>query len=68
MDIRVGGGVATTRQYLKAGLIDEMHVAVSPVLLGSGEPLFESIDLLALGYRIKERVLTESAMHLVFGR
>jgi len=67
-DVRIGGGAATIRQYLKAGLIDEMHLAVSPIVLGRGTPLFEGIDLTALGYRVKERTLTEAAMHLVLGR
>lgn len=61
-------GPATIRQYLRAGLLDELHVAVSPILLGRGEPLFEGIDLPALGYRVKEQVPTTSAMHLVIGR
>ena len=64
-DVRIGGGAATIRQYLKAGLIDEMHLAISPILLGQGEPLFEGIDLPALGYRVKEHVSTEAAVHLV---
>ena len=64
-DVRIGGGAATIRQYLKAGLIDEMHLAISPILLGQGEPLFEDIDLPALGYRVKEHVSTEAAVHLV---
>ncbi len=66
-DVRIGGGAATIRQYLKAGLIDEMHIAISPILLGQGEPLWEGIDLAALGYRVKERVISQ-AMHLVVGR
>ena len=64
-DIRVGGGAATIRQYLSAGLIDEMHVAISPVLLGSGEHLFNGIDLLKLGYRCVEHAQTPEAMHVV---
>jgi dihydrofolate reductase len=64
-DIRIGGGASTIRQYLKAGLIDEMHLAVSPILLGRGEPHFQGIDLVALGYRVRERVGTEAAMHLI---
>ena len=64
-DVRIGGGAATIRQYLKAGLIDEMHLAISPILLGQSEPLFEGIDLPALGYRVKEHVSTEAAVHLV---
>ncbi|HEX7085757.1 MAG TPA: dihydrofolate reductase family protein [Vicinamibacterales bacterium] len=67
-DIRIGGGVSTIRQYLQARLIDEMHVAISPVLLGRGESLFEGLDLRALGYDVRERVFTEAAMHLVIGR
>jgi dihydrofolate reductase len=67
-DVRIGGGAATIRQYLKAGLIDEMHLAMSPVLLGQGEPLFAGIDLTALGYSVKEHVATEAAMHLVVQR
>jgi dihydrofolate reductase len=64
-DVRVGGGAATIRQYLQAGLIDEMHVAVSPILLGSGENLFAGLDLLKLGYRVSEHVPTEKATHIV---
>jgi len=67
-DIRVGGGAATIRQYLQAGLIDEMHVAVSPVLLGSGEPLFAGLDLPRLGYRQTEYVPTEKATHYVLSK
>jgi len=67
-DVRIGGGAATIRQYLQAGLVDEMHFAMSPILLGHGEPLFEGIDLLALGYSVKEQVSTGAAMHLVVGR
>jgi dihydrofolate reductase len=64
-DIRLGGGVATIRQYLQAGLIDEMHVAISPVLLGSGEHLLEGLDLPKLGYRVARHVPTAVATHLV---
>ncbi|MCB8959933.1 MAG: dihydrofolate reductase family protein [Ardenticatenales bacterium] len=64
-DIRLGGGVATIRQYLQAGLIDELHLAVSPVLLGRGEALLAGLDLLALGYQITEHVPTEKATHFV---
>ena len=67
-DVRIGGGAATIRQYLRAGLIDEMHLAISPLLLGAGEPLFDGLDLTALGYAVKERVLTDAAMHLVVAR
>ena len=67
-DVRIGGGAATIRQYLQAGLVDEMHLAMSPVLLGQGEPLFEGIDLPALGYSVKEQVSTGAATHLVVVR
>jgi dihydrofolate reductase len=67
-DVRVGGGAATIRQYLRARLIDEMHVAIAPVLLGSGEALFAGIDLPALGYRVGEHVTTPKATHVVFTR
>jgi dihydrofolate reductase len=64
-DVRVGGGVATIRQYLQARLIDEMHLAVRPVLLGRGEKLFEGIDLAALGYHVAKHVQGERAMHVI---
>lgn len=64
-DVRIGGGVSTVRQYLRAGLIDEMHVAIAPVFLGSGEHLFADIDVLALGYAITEHVTSEAATHVV---
>jgi dihydrofolate reductase len=67
-DVRVGGGAATIRQYLAAGLIDEMHVAISPVLLGGGEPLFPGLDLPALGYAVSEHVPGEAATHVVISR
>jgi dihydrofolate reductase len=67
-DVRIGGGVATIRQYLGAGLIDEMHLAVSPVLLGGGENLMAGLDLPALGYRCAEHVGTERATHIVIRR
>jgi dihydrofolate reductase len=67
-DIRVGGGTATIRQYLQAGLVDEMHFAVSPVLLGTGEHLFAGIDLPKLGYRRSEHLTTPNAMHVVLTR
>jgi dihydrofolate reductase len=67
-DIRVGGGVATIREYLNAGLIDEMHLAISPVLLGSGEHLLGGIDLTRLGFECTEHVPTASATHVVLTR
>jgi dihydrofolate reductase len=67
-DVRVGGGVQTVREYLTAGLIDEMHLAMSPVLLGRGEALFTGIDLTALGFRCSEHVASPHATHLVLTR
>jgi dihydrofolate reductase len=67
-DVRVGGGAATIRQYLQARLIDEMHLAVSPALLGSGEHLFGGIDLPKLGYQVVEHIPSEKAIHVVLAR
>jgi dihydrofolate reductase len=64
-DVRLGGGVATIRQYLRARLIDEMHLAMSPLLLGSGECLLEGIDAPKLGYQCSERVATPNVTHFV---
>ncbi len=65
MDVRVGGGANTIQQYLRERLIDELHVAISPVLLGAGERLFEGVDMRALGYECVEFVASEKATHLV---
>jgi dihydrofolate reductase len=67
-DVRLGGGVATIRQYLRAALIDEIHLAISPVLLGSGEHLFTDIDAPKLGYRCTEHIATPNATHVVLTR
>jgi dihydrofolate reductase len=67
-DVRVGGGVATVREYLMAGAIDEMHLAVSPVLLGAGENLFAGIDLHHLGFRVEQVTAGESATHVFLQR
>jgi dihydrofolate reductase len=64
-DVRLGGGVVTIRQYLRAGLVDEMHLALSPILLGSGECLLEGIDAPKLGYQCTEHVATPDATHFV---
>jgi dihydrofolate reductase len=64
-DVRLGGGVATLREYLTAKLVDEMHLAVSPVLLGAGEHLLQGIDLPALGFTMREFVTTPKAAHYV---
>jgi dihydrofolate reductase len=67
-DIRLGGGVATIRQYLKAGLVDEIHLAISPVILGTGEHLFSQLDLRALGFECTEHVPSAAATHVVLTR
>jgi dihydrofolate reductase len=67
-DIRLGGGVATIRQYLQARLIDEMHLAVAPILLGAGEHLLAGLDLPALGYRCAEAVPGAKAAHYMISR
>jgi dihydrofolate reductase len=67
-DVRIGGGVSTVRQYLQAGLIDEMHLVVSPTLLGRGEALLAGIDLPALGFRVTRHVGSDAALHVVLAR
>lgn len=67
-DVRIGGGPATIRQYLRAGLVDELHLVVAPVLLGSGEPLFAGLDLRGLGYDCVEHAPSERATHVVLRR
>ena len=67
-DVKIGGGVATVRQYLRAGVIDELHLALSPVVLGQGEAMFAGIDLPALGYRVAEHQPTDHATHIVLSR
>jgi dihydrofolate reductase len=67
-DVRLGGGVATIRQYLRERLIDELHLAVRPVLLGAGEPLFEDLDLHALGYECASHFAGERATHVFIRR
>jgi len=67
-DVRIGGGASTVRQYVQAGLVDEMHLVISPVLLGSGENLLVGIDLPKLGFRPTEHATSEKAMHIVLTR
>jgi dihydrofolate reductase len=67
-DVRIGGGASTVRQYLQAGAIDELHLALRPVLLGRGEPLFSGLDLDALGYRSESSTAGERATHLLLRR
>jgi len=67
-DVRLGGGVATVREYLSARLLDEMHLAVRPVLLGAGENLMSGLDLRALGYEVGESIAGERATHMFVRR
>ncbi|WP_433972267.1 dihydrofolate reductase family protein [Tunturiibacter lichenicola] len=67
-DVKIGGGASTVRQYLKAGLIDSLHLAVAPVVLGQGEALFAGLDMPALGFRVTEHKATEYASHIVLER
>jgi dihydrofolate reductase len=64
-DVRLGGGVATIREGLREGIVDEVHLAIAPVLLGSGEHLFGGIDLVKLGYDCTEHAATQRATHVV---
>ncbi|MBZ0331402.1 dihydrofolate reductase family protein [Halomonas sp. ANAO-440] len=68
MDVRLGGGVATIQQYLRAQLVDELHLAITPVLLGEGERLFSGVDMRALGYQCVERIVTDRVIHVVLKR
>jgi dihydrofolate reductase len=68
LDVKIGGGVDTVRQYIRAGHVDEPQLAVSPVVLGRGESLFADLDLRALGYRVTEHVATARATHIVLAR
>ena len=67
-DVKIGGGVQTVRQYVQAGHVDEIHLAVAPVALGKGESLFSGLDLPALGYRTVEHVPTDRATHIVLAK
>jgi dihydrofolate reductase len=67
-NVKIGGGAATIRQYVLAGAIDEVHLAVSPIVLGRGSPLFDGVDLPGLGYRVTETVPTKLATHVVLAR
>jgi len=64
-DVRIGGGVSTVRQYLQAGLVDSIHLAQAPVLLGQGEALFTGLDLRALGFQVAQHQASEFARHIV---
>lgn len=67
-NVRIGGGASTVRQYLQAGLIDEMHLALRPVLMGAGEPLWQGLDMRALGYESAEVIPGERATHFIVRR
>jgi dihydrofolate reductase len=67
-DVRIGGGPHTIQQYLRAGLIDEIHIAIAPVLLDEGERLFERVNLRALGYECVQHVASEKATHVLLKR
>jgi dihydrofolate reductase len=67
-DVKIGGGVSTVRQFLKAGLIDSLHIASVPVLLGQGELLFQGLDLNAFGFTVTDRKTTDYATHLTLER
>ena len=68
LDVKIGGGVSTVRQYLKTGLIDALHLAIAPVVLGRGEAMFTGIDLPALGFRVTEKAASEFATHIVLSK
>jgi dihydrofolate reductase len=67
-DVRIGGGVSTVQQYLRAGVIDEMHLVVSPVLIGAGEKFFGDLDLVKMGFRVTRHAISERVMHVVMER
>ncbi|HEU5126130.1 MAG TPA: dihydrofolate reductase family protein [Verrucomicrobiae bacterium] len=64
-DVRLGGGVSTIQQFLRARLIDELHIAIAPILLGAGEHLFDGLNVAKLGYCCAEHISTAKAMHVV---
>lgn len=68
LDVKIGGGASTVRQYLEKRLIDEMHLVISPVLLGRGEALFAGLDLAALGYKVVGNEATSAATHVTISR
>ena len=68
LDVKIGGGVSTVRQYLQAGLIDELHFAIAPVVLGRGEAIFYGVDMPGLGFRVTEHAATGQATHVVLSR
>jgi len=67
-DVRLGGGVATIREFLRARLIDELHLVYAPVFLGSGEALLAGIDLTALGYALTAHATSASCLHVTVSK
>ncbi|MEZ5935362.1 MAG: dihydrofolate reductase family protein [Alphaproteobacteria bacterium] len=67
-NVKIGGGVSTVRQYLQAGLIDELHFVISPVVLGRGEAMFAGLDLPALGFRVVDHTATDAATHITLAK
>jgi dihydrofolate reductase len=67
-DIRLGGGVATIREYLRIGFVDQMHLAYAPALLGSGECLLAGMDLPALGYQLNAHIITANSIHVLMAK
>jgi len=67
-DVRIEGGAATIRQYIRERLIDELHIVIAPVLLGAGEPLFDGINLVDLGYTCTQHVASPRATHILLSR
>lgn len=67
-NVKICGGASTIRQYLQAGLVNEMHLAISPVVLGQGEAVFAGLDLTALGFSVSEHAATEAATHILLAR
>ncbi len=67
-NVRIGGGVSTVRQYLQAGLVEEIHLAISPVVFGQGEAMFPGIDLPGLGFSVIEHAATDAATHIVLAK
>ena len=67
-DVLIGGGANTVRQFLREGLVDELHIAIAPVLLGQGEALFTDLDLPASGYQLAEHATSEAATHVILNR
>ena len=68
MDVRIGGGPNIIQQYLREGLVDEVHLAIAPILLGSGQRLFDGVDLPSLGYSCTEHAVSPKATHIVLAR